>query len=218
MARGGESPDKEAKSDSRIWTDATTGRQLLADFIKRTGDSVKLLKVDDQIVNVPLNRLSKEDQEWVVERVRKVREHVALPKPEEDKTSLRPVDMTKLKIAEGDLFRIEKDGEVNVDGRLVKRLSIPQPGQGGELVVLMKNRTDHSLTPHIEIHIYDPYAVLVGEYHVIWALDSVLKDTTHSDNARGSVYDIRPYLRYSSLVLPADVGVPTYVVVIDHSR
>ena len=132
---------------------------------------------------------------------------------------IKLIDMTKVHLADGKAFVIDSE-EATVNGRLVKRLSIPhfEPGSSyktGELVVAMKNTTDHAISPDIKIAVYNRYGMVLGNFLVHWVLDTVAAGTTHSDNAMGTMDRLSSILGHSSLPLPKDVDEPAYVVVIE---
>jgi hypothetical protein len=50
---------------SRTWTNAETGRQIEAEFVSMAFQKVKLRKADGTIITISIEKLSKEDQEWI---------------------------------------------------------------------------------------------------------------------------------------------------------
>jgi hypothetical protein len=54
-------------TDYRNWT-ATDGREFIAEFIERTGDTVRLRTSADEVIEVPLDSLREWDREWVDEQ------------------------------------------------------------------------------------------------------------------------------------------------------
>jgi len=55
---------------TRIWTDNTGKYQVEAAFVSMTAVSVKLRKTNGRTINLPMERLRKEDQEWIRKRGR----------------------------------------------------------------------------------------------------------------------------------------------------
>ena len=61
-------PEEQPSVESdgfRIWADNTSQSQTEAEFVAHEGDTVKLRKRNGQLVELPLERLSNEDQEWI---------------------------------------------------------------------------------------------------------------------------------------------------------
>jgi hypothetical protein len=138
-----------------------------------------------------------------------------------DPWAFKPIDMTKSKLDEGIVFLVE-DGEVRVNGRLVRRVVLPEikPGDkyaSGELIVEMKNKTERALTPRLKIEVYNRYGMVLGDFSVHWTLDTVSAGATYSEHGTGLMPSVRWLLRRSSMDLPVDVDTPTYVVIVDDS-
>ena len=53
------------RAEPREWT-STDGRRLTAEFVSASSTSVKLRRPDNQLVDIPLDRLSAEDRAWLV--------------------------------------------------------------------------------------------------------------------------------------------------------
>lgn len=56
--------------DSRTWTDASGQFKIKADFVSYGAGLVKLKKADGSVVEIPMERLSEEDQRWIRKRGR----------------------------------------------------------------------------------------------------------------------------------------------------
>lgn len=50
---------------SRTWTNAETGRQIEAQYVSMIAGNVKLKKADGTIVTISIEKLSKDDQDWI---------------------------------------------------------------------------------------------------------------------------------------------------------
>ncbi len=62
-----EEPAKPAPA-SRTWTDSTGTYKIEAEFISATGGKVKLRKPDGSEIELPMDKLSQPDQEWIKSR------------------------------------------------------------------------------------------------------------------------------------------------------
>jgi hypothetical protein len=127
----------------------------------------------------------------------------------------KPIDLTKMKLDNGQAFGVQDD--VAVDGRLVRRLTLGITKYSVEMVVLMKNNTSSSLRPSIKFEFYNRYGMILGDTEVSWKLDTLSPGAAYSENTKGYLHEIAPYFRYSSVPLPADLDNPAYVVVVDSS-
>lgn len=56
--------------DSRTWTDASGQFKIKADFVSYAAGQVKLKKADGSVIEIPMERLSEEDQKWIRKRGR----------------------------------------------------------------------------------------------------------------------------------------------------
>ena len=116
-----------------------------------------------------------------------------------------------------------EDSEVTVNGRLVKRISVPQIKVGqkytsGKLAVSLKNRTDGSLKPSMKFSVYNPYGMLLGEFHVIHTIFSMVRvdaGDSYNENVEGLMASVRYVFEYSSVSVPDDIDTAAYIVVID---
>lgn len=59
--------DGWSEADVRTWTDNTGKFTFEGTFVRSRGNEIMLKKVDGQLLRVPLNRLSREDQDYVTE-------------------------------------------------------------------------------------------------------------------------------------------------------
>jgi hypothetical protein len=59
---------EKVATELRAWTDAETGRTLEAEYVGVAFGKVKLRKADGTEVSVSVERLSKDDQEWIRQR------------------------------------------------------------------------------------------------------------------------------------------------------
>jgi hypothetical protein len=65
-----ELPLKLQESDFRTWTDAKGTHTTEAKYGGMASDTVRLIKRDGITVEVPLEKLSEEDREWIANRPR----------------------------------------------------------------------------------------------------------------------------------------------------
>ena len=129
----------------------------------------------------------------------------------------KPIDMTKIKLTEGQAFAVQDD--VPVNGRLVRGLTLGiTKGGSVEMVVLMRNSAGYSLRPQMKIEFYNHYGMILGSVEVSWKLDTIASGGAYSENAKGYLHNISEHFRYSSVPLPADLDDPAYVVIVDDSR
>lgn len=63
-------------SYGRTWTSAESGKTIEADFVKKSGDSVTLLK-NGREVTLAIGKLSKPDQEWIAKELEQIAEEEA---------------------------------------------------------------------------------------------------------------------------------------------
>jgi hypothetical protein len=56
------------KPQTRTWTDATGGFSIEAEFVSANGPYVKLKKSNGDIIKIPLEKLSQENQAWLKDR------------------------------------------------------------------------------------------------------------------------------------------------------
>jgi hypothetical protein len=129
----------------------------------------------------------------------------------------KPVDMTKLKIAEGRVYPVE-DMEANVNDRIIKRLQIPDLAKAayGNVAVSMRNRTDRPIRPDFEVFVYNRYGMEIGRWHVRWELDTVAAGAPYEEQAKGWKTDITRVLKYAAVTLPKDCDSPAYVMIQYH--
>lgn len=64
---------------ARTWTDSTGKYRVEAEFVEFTDGNVKLKKTDGNIVSVPASKLSKADQQWVRDELKRRRSSPSRP-------------------------------------------------------------------------------------------------------------------------------------------
>jgi len=138
-----------------------------------------------------------------------------------DKITLRPVDLTKLKPkGNAQAFPIV-DGDVQVNGRLVKKIVVNRrSSRDGQYVVTFNNRTRFELRPSVRIRTYNRYGMLLEEVSIKWVFDTIAEGGSYTDtqDTHDESNDLREVLEYSEIELPEDINSPAYVLIDDDSQ
>jgi hypothetical protein len=129
-------PDANTVADWRIWTDSSGKHKIEARLSSVASGQVQLIKHDGSLIQVPLDKLSDEDQQWV--------QRQAAPGAVPDKKTSGGEGVEPQGSSEGGRFRQWKDktGRLSVDAELkgVERDVVQLAKRNGEKLSLSYDR------------------------------------------------------------------------------